>query len=354
MFKIIKFLLRLYFLLLKTSFKMLTYKEANVIIWIPRINIKYLMSNTLVNDLGWINSLSESKISFNVKFSKSIGKYHNKTIILNYSRFFLKKLSFKDYSKNFIFIISQLENQGNFIIPSSKEAKLWENKIYMTDQFSKLGISTPKTNLLNNLKEIECCDLTYPYLIKEEHSASAKGVHKISDKIALRNLLNDDYFKRNFKIIVQQLLNMRRDLRVIFVGDKIVNFYWRINNEKKWKPTSTSHGSSVDFENFPEKWRSFLIKEFLKLNIYTGAFDVAWENDNINSTPKILEVSPYYQLNPKTSNKNDLLNYGNYKKKIFFSKRSFDYNYINQTFSVINSIVTLYIKRKKLNSSKNK
>ena len=329
---------------------MFSFKDAKVILWIPSINIKYLISNKIVNDLGWINSLSESKIKFNIVLSQSIGKYHNKTIILNYSRYFLESFSFKDYSHNFYFMISQLENQGNFVIPSSKEAKLWENKIYMTNKFSQLGISTPKTNIYNSLKEIESSDLKFPFLIKEEHSASAKGVHKITDKIKLRNLLNEDYFSRNSKVIVQQLLNMRRDLRVIFVGDKIVNYYWRINNEKKWKPTSTGYGSTVDFENFPEYWRSFLTNEFLKLNIYTGAFDVAWQNDNIKSTPKILEVSPNYQLNPKISNKHDLLNYGGYKKKFFLSKRSFDYNYIEQTFSAINSIVKLYIKRKKLNS----
>ena len=112
---------------------------------------------------------------------------------------------------------------------------------------------------------------------------SVKGVYKIENASQLEklNFKNDIY-------IFQKLLNIRRDLRVTIVGDEIVHFYWRINNSKDWRPTSTGHGSSVDFVNFPEKWRNFIINEFKKLDLVTGALDIAWENDDLNNEPLIL------------------------------------------------------------------
>ena len=71
----------------------------------------------------------------------------------------------------------------------------------------------------------------------------------------------------NKKLILQRLLNMRRDLRVILVGNEIILHYWRINLSDEWKPTSTGFGSQVDFENFPENWRSWIIDSFNKLKI---------------------------------------------------------------------------------------
>jgi len=134
---------------------------------------------------------------------------------------------------------------------------------------------------------------------------------------------------------------MRRDLRVICVGDEIVHYYWRINNDKDWKPTSTGKGSSVDFEFFPEQWRDFILSEFKKFNIPTGAFDVAWENDDLNTQPLILEVSPTYQVNPKVSNPKHLEAYGKFKNNPGFGKNNYVYQYIMQTHAIIKKIIAI-------------
>lgn len=138
--------------------------------------------------------------------------------------------------------------------------------------------------------------------MKEAHACSSAGVHKVASKIDLKKLLEQQGFRlRNPQIILQELLNMRRDLRVIYVGDELVLHYWRINLGPDWKPTSTGHGSAVDFFNLPEKWRSMLLKEFLKIKISIGAFDVAWQNDDLDSAPMILEVSSNNQPNEPMS-----------------------------------------------------
>lgn len=119
---------------------------------------------------------------------------------------------------------------------------------------------------------------------------------------------------------------MRKDLRVILVGNEIVHFYWRINLGKEWKPTSTNFGSKVDFDNFPEKWRKHMIDTFKSLNITTGAFDVTWYNDDLETEPLYLEVSPGYQPNPRIELKGK------------------EYAYYKNSFSPFNDYDKLFVK----------
>lgn len=347
--KVIKKFLRAFYLITLTDISGRSNKVGDVILWIPKKKLRYWFSDLAVNDYGWIHAMSKQNISFSVYRGNDIGQFFNKTIILNYHRNYLEDLGFQDYSRNMRYIVEELEKQGNKVYPTSHEVAYWENKSFMTKEFLKLNVSTPTTQLFNNLKEIEEQDLTFPFLIKEVHSASSKGVHKISNNEDLRAIVNDHYFENNDSVIVQQLLNMRKDLRVIFVGNKIVHYYWRINKGKDWKPTSTGRGSSVDFEYFPEKWRFFLISEFKKMNLVTGAFDVAWQDDDLSTKPLILEVSPNYQLNPSTKNEQDLAAYGKYKKSLYFGERGYDLQFIKQTFNIINKVV---VERLKNNSDK--
>jgi len=57
---------------------------------------------------------------------------------------------------------------------------------------------------------------------------------------------------------------------------------------------------------------------FSRLNIITGAFDIAWQNDDLESEPYILEVSPFYQPNPKPRFDRNLREYGKWKRSIDF------------------------------------
>jgi hypothetical protein len=145
-------------------------------------------------------------------------------------------------------------------------------------------------------------------------------------------LLDSEKYKIENKIIIkQELVNMRKDLRVILVGDEIVHYYWRINKSKDWKPTSTSFGSEVDFDNFPEHWRKHILDTFKKLNLTTGAFDITWQNDDLDSVPLYLEVSPVYQPNPKIE-----LNgkeYAYYKKS-FSPFNAYDRKFVELIFNI--------------------
>ncbi len=335
-FLLAKKIMFLFYLYSKTNFQGLVKDEnCNVIVWTPKFNWKYFYSERLLTDLAYINSLSNRGVKFRRVKSLDIGSYRGKTIYLPYDKYD-KTFGLIDYTKQLFLIISELTKQGNVVFPKTDEYLLWENKAYMHKKFEELKIPHPKTIICHSFEDMVPLKLDFPYLIKEVHSCSANGVFKINneaDLISLKGSLPNTIF------LVQQLLNMRRDLRVTIVGKQIVHFYWRINNGNEWKPTSTGHGSSVDFVNFPEMWRSFIIEQFLKLKIVSGAFDIAWENDDLNTIPLILEISPTYQLNPVTTNSDYLQAYGKYKKFSFYGKKSYINQYITQTFDVIDKIV---------------
>jgi glutathione synthase/RimK-type ligase-like ATP-grasp enzyme len=315
-------------------------KETDVIIWAPIFSWKYLIRDRILMDFAHINSLSRKGIKFKLYYGRNIGKFYNKIIFLAYD-FEQNIFGLTDYTKQLYLIIVELEKQSNIVYPTSNEFLFWENKQHMHEEFDRLNISQPQTKIVTNFHNVDIDSLTYPFLIKEVHSCQSNGVFKIekcSDYLYLEPKLSGKVF------LIQELLNMRRDLRVTIVGSEIVHFYWRINNQQEWKPTSTGNGSSVDFVNFPVKWKEFIITEFLKLNLVTGGLDIAWQNDDLSGKPIILEVSPTYQLNPITSNTEFIKNYGYYKKRSILGRDSYLNQYIIQTFSVVDKIIALRIK----------
>lgn len=292
--------------------------KADYIIWAPDFfSFRFFLSDNFQKIWFTCYHLNKSGEKSTIYFKNDIGKFFRKKIIFfgsdSYNTF-----KFSNYVNSMIFVTENLENQKNDVFPNFNEVKLWENKGYMHDFFELNNIRTPQTTVVNLDGSIDCLKIfDFPYLLKEEHSCSSNGVHKITKWEDLEFVENKFQLTiNNRKVIIQKLLNIRRDLRVIIVGSEIVLHYWRINLSSEWKPTTTGLGSRVDFGNFPEKWRIWIFDQFNKLNIRTGAFDIAWEDDNMQSEPYILEVSPFYQPNPVPRNNIDLVNYGKWKKSI--------------------------------------
>lgn len=328
-----------------------TWKKANFVI--PSFNNKYadwiiyepefFKIRTLGSDnhqrvMGAYYYLFKNNQNVTIYTKYDVGKFSNKKIL-----FFgetLNSYKFLDHSAVVRFMSENLIKQNNQVFPDTHEAALWENKAYMHKVFDERNIRTPKSTIFNlkSLKNEELINLSYPLLIKEEHSCSAFGVHKLNSYKEIVSLLKSDKVSSmNDRVICQELLNIRRDLRVIIVGDKIVLHYWRINLADEWKPTSTGHGSEVDFVTFPEQWRGWIMDTFKRLDMKTGAFDIAWQNDDLDTEPYILEVSPFYQPNPKPY-KNMDINYGDWKKTVSL-KNSYLFGFIDVMFDIQEELV---------------
>jgi glutathione synthase/RimK-type ligase-like ATP-grasp enzyme len=339
---VFKNVLRFVYAVRKTNYAGVTFKSTNIVVWAKIWSIKFFAHDEFVQAMAQINALSDLGLKFNVRFGTRIGDCDRKNVIVNYSRK-IDPFKFKNYTQTVYYVCKQLEAQGCTVFPKSHEVLYWENKGYMTQQFLELGISTPKTVLLSSEADIDKINLPYPYLIKEEHSFSSEGLYKIKNLDDLLAFFKGrDYFSSNKYLLVQELLDMRRDLRVILVGDEIVLHYWRINDSDEWRPTATSYGNSVDFGNFPEQWRSFIIAEFKKLGITTGAFDIAWRKDDLSTTPLVLEVSSNYQPNPVVDMDKLKYGYGDYKKKILF-RNAYEYRFVDVAFKIIRKYIEVVL-----------
>ncbi len=103
----------------------------------------------------------------------------------------------------------------------------------------------------------------------------------------------------------------------------------------------------MDFGSFPEQWREFIIDQFKRFKITTGAFDIAWQNDDMTTAPLILEVSPNYQPNPSIDLTNSKLSYSEYKDKLLFKNSYYD-KFVDIVFYIMNEQVKLVSKSQKL------
>lgn len=337
--KILKVIYRIFYTLLKfKSGIKFNSESAEYIVWAPHFfTLRFMHGDNFPKTIAIYKTLLENNKKCSIYTWKDIGKFYNKKIFIIGSPMY-NIYGFEDYVDILFHIVERLESQQNEIFPNLKQIKYWENKIFMHQKFEELNIRTPKSRIISNLNDIKELNLTYPFLLKEPHSCSANGVHKISDEKSLNNFISNN--KLTSQLIFQGLLNIKKDLRVILVGGEIVLHYWRINLADEWKPTSTGHGSKVDFVSFPEKWRDYIIEIFKKLDLDTGAFDIAWENDDIDTEPYVLEVSPFYQPNPIPNFNLDKISYGEWKKSFTFSNKN---NYNKAMIDILFDIQRKYV-----------
>ena len=337
--KLIKRFFRIYFLFTRVNFFLFFKfysKNSKNVVWILNHNIKYWGSDKCIWDFATISYFIENHVSFKIKFGTDIGKINNSNIFFTLNETY-NLFKFNNYNNSLLFIANELEIQNNTLFPKKNELIFWENKIYMHKKFNDLDIKSPKT-FIKSIDD-KTIDLQFPFLLKEPHSCASKGVHLITNQQEYFLLINDIKFKfNNNEFLLQELIPMRKDLRVIIVNNEIVSYYWRINKSDTWKPTSTSYGSDVDFNNFPTIWKDLIFENINKLNLTAGAFDITWYNDDITTEPYFLEVSPVFQPNPKIGYIEDTP-YASYKNSIRLYN-SWEYNYIN----IIFKIKDLYLK----------
>lgn len=317
-------------------------KKSENVVWVYFFGYQYPIE-CMIRDLIIIRCLIERGLDYRIHFGRSIGKVANSNVFINPSR--LHDLyGFKNHCSMISHLIGELEKQGNKCYPSYHDLLYWENKVHMHKKFAELEIPCPKTEILYHEDDLDNVRLTYPFLIKDTNAHHSKGLYKVNNKEeAKERFKKSKAEKPGIIFLAQELINMRKDLRVIHVGGKIVLHYWRVNPEKDWKPTSTSYGSEVDFVTFPEKWRDFIQTQFDKLGMVTGAWDITWQNDDLETTPIFLEISPLYAANPIFSVKGKNFNYGQWKEKVLFFD-AYEYHYYDITYEITKMKMDIFFK----------
>jgi hypothetical protein len=319
-------------------------RDATVILWYYPFARKKLFVQSIERDFGFVAGFLNQNVRFRIYFGRNVGKFHHKTIFFSSTKFY-DPYGFSNYARILHHLALQLESQNNLVYPHSDETLFWENKEHMHAQFTKLALPQPKTFILQSLDDVAGITLHFPCLLKEIHSSSSMGLYKVnSTEELIATIKKNRLFDRNESLLAQELLAMRRDLRVTFVGEEICHHYWRINLADEWKPTATGYGSRVDFVSFPENWRAEITRFARTLPITSAAFDLTWVNDDLSGPPIILEVSPFYQPNPPVDIERLPYSYGEYKKKLLW-KDSWDKKFVEIVFELQIKIVALILQR---------
>jgi glutathione synthase/RimK-type ligase-like ATP-grasp enzyme len=286
----------------------------------------------------------DNRITFDVK--RSVSAEFDKVIFWSPNQFFdLYRLP--NYSSSLVFLSRELEKNRNLLYPSSFDVLYLENKSYMYRKFKELNIRHPYTTIFKSVKDVINNDqIKFPILLKGEHSFGSDSIYKFESKENLIHFLeSSNFMELNSEIILQDLLNMRKDLRVTIVNNEVVLALWRINKSEEWRPTATKFGSTVSFEFYPKEWESDFIETMKKLDLAMGAFDVAWEDDDLNKKPLYLEVSPRFSPNPRVDLTSKKYEYGEYKKK-FLLKEGFDFKQVDTIFDINKKFVTSCLKNR--------
>ncbi|MAC40690.1 MAG: hypothetical protein CMJ05_02720 [Pelagibacterales bacterium] len=284
-------------------FKYYDTKSINVILLYPSSFkgwINYFGRAFVLHDFSIIYSLVKSKKKYRFVFRSKFGILKNCNVYYSFSSL-INDYDFDNHSEYLYFVINKIESLGNNLFPKPKEILLWENKVYMHKIFDKFNISCPKTIIIEkekfNIKLIEK-NFTYPFLIKEPFSNHSKGIYHIKNRENLINISKQS-FKNVSTFLIQSLVNMTKDSRVVVVNSSINYSYWRSKKvTSTFNTTSTSNGSALDFTPLSKKNEKIIIDYTKKLNVSIAAYDVTFENDDTESKPIILEVSTSFLLNP--------------------------------------------------------
>lgn len=318
--RLIKYIERFLLLIYKfpfLSFFKLYNKNAEIVIISSFLTTGKFGRELLIRELGYIIYCCENNLHFSVK--KISGKFINKYVFWSPSKD-IDKYNFHNYSKIIVDLATSIESQGNLLFPSSTELIFLENKKYMYDVLKRLKVNIPKTWTFNKMSEIEYGVLEFPLLWKGAHSSGSQDIVKFENIEDLKEFTS----KRNNweDVILQKLVNMRRDMRVTIIEGELHSAFWRINEKDDWQVTASSHGSRIEFTKILDKFFNELKYIMDLCNLTTAGIDICWENDDVNNDPIILELSPLFSINPVVDLSKKNYKYGKYKNK-YFSKKSY-------------------------------
>jgi ribosomal protein S6--L-glutamate ligase len=138
---------------------------------------------------------------------------------------------------------------GKRTFPSYHTYKCVQDKIKQTALFDLLGIPHPRTRVFYGKRQQLAITryFEFPFIAKiARGSARGRGVFLIRDRESLEH-----YSEHNSVAYIQDYLPSDRDMRIIFIGRRIVHAYWRIAAEGDFR-SNVSLGASICLDPVPD------------------------------------------------------------------------------------------------------
>ncbi|BCO32229.1 hypothetical protein TspCOW1_23320 [Thiohalobacter sp. COW1] len=128
--------------------------------------------------------------------------------------------------------------------------------------------------------------LSLPLVAKVPRSARGEGVHLIESRADLLA-----YARHSEVLYLQEYLPITRDLRIVYVGDRVVSAYWRQAAPGVFH-TNVARGGRVHFDDIPAAAIALVEQVARRLGIDHAGFDVA----EVQGWFYILEFNPLFGL----------------------------------------------------------
>ncbi|WP_416197237.1 MAG: Ribosomal protein S6--L-glutamate ligase [Sporanaerobacter sp.] len=163
------------------------------------------------------------------------------------------------------------------IFPNISTYHLGHNKIEMTRTlWATFPQNVPYTKITNLdrvcVEDIEE-EFGYPCVCKEIRNSMGRGVYLVENR---RELL--EYMNNNEVLYIQEKLPIDRDLRIVYVGDRVVASYWRIGREGAFH-NNIAKGGTYSFRDVPEASIKLVENVASSLKINHAGFDIAVVGD---------------------------------------------------------------------------
>lgn len=159
------------------------------------------------------------------------------------------------------------------IFPSASSYHLGHDKVEMTRAlWSVAPAHVPWTEIAaateRGIEEIlEAFPM--PFVAKVTRASMGRGVFLVEER---RQFL--EYARANEVLYVQERLPIRRDLRVVWVGDAVLTAYWRNAAEGAFH-NNLSRGGELSFDEIPEVALELVTRVARALGIDHAGFDLA-------------------------------------------------------------------------------
>ncbi|MBU5424902.1 ATP-grasp domain-containing protein [Tissierella pigra] len=158
------------------------------------------------------------------------------------------------------------------IFPNISTYQLGHNKVETTRVLQAIfPKNIPYTQITSkdriNIETIEE-EFGYPLVAKEIKSSMGRGVFLVENREELKS-----YIETNESIYIQEKLPIDRDIRIVYVGDKVIGAYWRIAGEGQFH-NNIAKGATYDYDNVPKEAIELVENVAKELNINHAGFDV--------------------------------------------------------------------------------
>ncbi len=171
------------------------------------------------------------------------------------------------------------------IFPNLAGYHLGFDKVQMTRAFQALcPTHLPHTLILRADQagvEQALDEMSLPLVVKDPRSSMGRGVFLVENKAQLRELA-----QRLDLLYVQEYLPLERDLRVVWVGDRVVTAYWRVGAEGAFH-NNVSRGGRVEWDEIPPQAIALVEQVATGLGLDHAGFDVAM----VDGHPFLLEFN---------------------------------------------------------------